>query len=66
MAVIMRLRGVIPIAGNLPNFFIHFVAGARMVAHEQIVRDAASKTGRAHADERDEVASALRGRPATA
>ena len=39
---------------------------ARVVAHEQIVRDAASKTGRAHADERGAVASALRGRPATA
>ena len=39
---------------------------ARVVAHEQIVWDVASKTGRAHADERDDVASALRGRPATA
>jgi hypothetical protein len=39
---------------------------ARVVAHEQFVRDVASKTGRAHADERDEVASALRVRPATA
>ena len=39
---------------------------ARVVAHEQIVRDAASKTGRVHADERDAVASARRGKPATA
>ncbi|MEN9668127.1 MAG: hypothetical protein RLZZ386_34 [Planctomycetota bacterium] len=37
---------------------------ARVVAHEQIVRDPVSKTGRAHSDERDEVAIALRGRPA--
>ena len=28
---------------------------ARVVAYEQIVRDAVSKTGRAHSDERDEV-----------
>ena len=39
---------------------------ARVVAHEQIVRDVASKTGRAHADERGAVASALRSKPATA
>ena len=39
---------------------------ARTFAHLPIVRDVASKTGRVHADERDEFVSALRDRPATA
>ena len=38
----------------------------RVVAHEQIVRDVASKAGRANAGERDEVAGVHRGRPVIA